>query len=253
MTGVRFRELAADLRDRISLGETGPDGALPSEATLGERYAVSRMTVRRALEELRAEGLLTSRAGAGWFVAGAAIRQPLALGSFSHAASAAASLGEVRRRVVEFGYRTQPSADDRPGPFGEVLYVRSVRLADGQPLDTVHEYLPAQVAAPLSRTDAESPGLWTGIGRTGHTIAKVRQTVTAGAAGSDDAELLAVAEGTPLLLIRRLALDPEGALLARADHRYLAHRFSLTVEFAGFPAAAAESPGLHLHTHQESP
>lgn len=260
MTATRFREVAADLRDRIAMGDSGAGGALPSEAELCVRHGVSRMTIRRALEQLRDEGLLASRPGAGWFVRGSAIRQPVALGSFTHAASAAASVGDVRRRVVDFGYRTMPSltpADDgpgpdAPGPFGEVLYVRSVRLADGQPLDAVHEYVPADVAAPVSRSDAESPGLWESISRSGQQIAKVRQMITAGVAASGDAELLGVPAGTPLLLIQRLALDPAGRVLARADHRYLAQRFSLTVEFTGWTAAAAtEPPGLHLHDDRE--
>lgn len=260
MTAARFREVAADLRDRIALGETGAGGALPSEADLCARHGVSRMTIRRALEELREEGLLASRPGAGWFVNGSAIRQPVALGSFTHAASAAVSLGDVRRRVVDFGYRTIPSLDppdDGPerqaaGPFGEVLYVRSVRLADGHPLDAVHEYVPADVAAPVSRSDAECPGLWASISRGGHQIAKVRQMITAGVSGLGDAELLDVPAGTPLLLIQRLALDPDGRVLARADHRYLAHRFSLTVEFTGWTAAAVtEPPGLHLHDDRQ--
>jgi GntR family transcriptional regulator len=266
MTATRFREVAADLRDRIALGETGAGGALPSEADLCVRHGVSRMTVRRALEELRNEGLLASRPGAGWFVRGSAIRQPVALGSFTHAASAAASVGEVRRQVVDFGYRTirppdapreSPGAREgqrssAAGPFGEVLYVRSIRSADGAPLDAVHEYLPADVAAPVSRSDAESPGLWESISRNGRDIASVRQTITAGVAGPADAKLLQVPAGTPLLLIQRLALDPDGLLLARADHRYLAHRFSLTVEFTGWTATAAtEPPGLQLHDDRE--
>jgi GntR family transcriptional regulator len=165
---------------------------------------------------------------------------------------------------VDFGYRTMPGSapapspgqapadagpePEPPGPFGEVLYVRSVRLADGLPLDTAHEYVPADVAAPVSRSDAESPGLWESISRAGHQIAKVRQMITAGISGPGDADLLDVPAGTPLLLIRRLALGPDGRVLARADHRYLAHRFSLTVEFTGWTAAGAtEPPGLHLH------
>jgi len=260
VTATRYREVAADLRDRIAMGETGAGGSLPSEADLCARHGVSRMTIRRALEQLRDEGLLASRPGAGWFVRGSAIRQPVALGSFTHAASAAASIGDVRRRVVEFGYRTMQSlnADENgpgpgeTGPFGEVLYVRSVRLTDGQPLDAVHEYVPAAVAAPVSRSDAETPGLWESLSRTGQQIAKVRQMITAGVAGPGDAELLGVQAGTPLLLIQRLALDPAGLLLARADHRYLAQRFSLTVEFTGWTAAAAtEPPGLHLHDDWE--
>jgi GntR family transcriptional regulator len=218
------------------------------------------MTIRRALEELRAEGLLASRPGAGWFVNGSAIRQPVALGTFTHAASAAASRGDVRRRVVDFGYRTVQGLvvdeggppPEASGPAGEVLYVRSVRLTDGHPLDTVHEYVPVDVAAPISRSDAEFPGLWESISRNGHPIARVRQTITAGVAGPADADLLEVPAGTPLLLILRLALDPDGRVLARADHRYLARRFSLTVEFTGWTAAAAvEPPGLHLHDDTE--
>jgi DNA-binding GntR family transcriptional regulator len=260
VSATRFRRVAADLRDRLALGETGADGALPSEADLCTRYGVSRMTIRRALEELRDEGLLASRPGAGWFLRGSAIRQPVALGSFTHAASAAVSLGDVRRRIVDFGYRTVPGplpADDgqgsqAPGPFGDVLYVRSVRSADGEPLDAVHEYAPADVAAPISRSDAESPGLWETISRNGHQIAKVRQTITAGVARAGDAELLEVSTGAPLLLIQRLALDPAARILARAEHRYLAQRFSLTVEFTGWTAAAAtEPPGLSLHDDTE--
>lgn len=259
MSVARFREVAADLRDRIALGETRRDGGLPSEAELCTHYGVSRMTVRRALEELRDEGLLTSRPGAGWYVAGASIRQPLALGTFNHAASAAISAGQVSREVVEFGYRTlapppESEGTDAPGPFGDVLFVRSLRLADGSPLDSAHEYVPATIAAPLSRADAESPGLWESLSRAGHEIARVHQTVTAGAASAADAELLHVAAGTPLLLIRRLALAPDGTMLARADHRYLAHRFSLTVEFSGWTAASAtEPPGLNLHDHPDHP
>ena len=66
MTGTRAAALAQELRERIALADTGPGGALESEAVLGSRYGVSRVTVRRALEELRAQGLVKSRRGAGW-------------------------------------------------------------------------------------------------------------------------------------------------------------------------------------------
>src|SRR6187402_2838139 len=111
MTSSAFARIAHDLRERIALGELGEDGSVESEAELCRRYAVSRPTVRRALELLRDQGLVEARHGAGWFVTGSAFHQRLALGTFRHASSAVAEAGKsVRRRVVEFGYRPGPSA-----------------------------------------------------------------------------------------------------------------------------------------------
>ena len=249
MTGARFTQLANDLRERIALSDVGDSGALESEAALGSRYGVSRVTVRRALEVLRDEGLVASRRGAGWFVTTPSFSQPLALGTFRHASSAVAAAGKhVVRSVVEFGYQPTRAATATALtlPAGApALHSRSVRRVDGVPLDLVSEWVPARVAGPVSRDDAERPGIWETLLRHGHRVAVVRQTITAGVASKRDAELLDVAEGFPLLLVRRLALEADGAPLALADHRYLAHRFSLEVEFHGWPvASAAESPGL---------
>lgn len=249
MTSSRFASIAEDLRERIALGEFGDSGAMESESALGRRYSASRITVRRALDLLREQGLVESRQGAGWFVTGAAFHQKLALGTFRHASSAIAEAGkQVQRRVVEFGYReTPPSLAASLGLAApaEALYSRSVRTVDGVPLDTVREWVPATLAGSLSRDDAQQPGIWESMQRQGHRVASVRQTITAGLTSETDAALLEVVTGTPLLLVRRVACGPDGTPLALSDHRYLAHRFSLEVEFNGWPVAAAtEPPGL---------
>ena len=259
MTGSRFAALAADLRHRITVGEfaadAGSSGALESEAALGRRYGVSRVTVRRALEELRTEGLVESRPGAGWFTVGAAFHQTLALGTFRHAASAVEEAGKnVVRRVVEFAYRpVSPAVVAALGvaPDAEVLFSRSVRSVDGVPLDLVDEEVPAGIAGHVSRLDAEATGIWSSLRQRGHQIDVVRQTITAGIATATDADLLQVVAGSPLLLVRRVASDGDGRALALSDHRYLAHRFSLEVEFRGWPtASAAQPPGLQSIPHQ---
>jgi GntR family transcriptional regulator len=252
MTGTRAAALAQELRERIALADTGPGGALESEALLGGRYGVSRVTVRRALEELRAQGLVESRRGAGWFVTAASFHQTLALGTFRHAESAVSQAGKsATRRVVDFGYRAAPAAiaaslglGDSAGD-GEALYARSVRSVDGVPLDLSHEWVPGGLAASVSRADAEGAGIWATLQHRGHRIDVVRQSMTAALTTAADAALLGEPAGTPLLLVRRLALDPTGVPLALSDHRYLAHRFSLEVEFRGWSSAAtAEPPGL---------
>ncbi|HVX43244.1 MAG TPA: GntR family transcriptional regulator [Mycobacteriales bacterium] len=244
MTGPRFNRVAGELRERIALGEYAGSGALPSEAELGRLHGVSRITVRRALEQLRDEGLVHSRKGAGWYVAGP-FHQPVALGTFQHAASAIAEAGlSLQRRVVEFGYLAPPAdVAEALAITGDGLRVRSVRVADSAPLDVVTEWVPGHLSAPISRADAERTGIWETLSRGGARIALVRQSITAVAATESDAELLGAPAGVPLLLIRRIALDPDGTPLALAQHRYLGHRFSLDVEFHGWPAA--EPPGIN--------
>ena len=237
------------------MGELGEDGSVDSEAELCRRYEVSRPTVRRALELLRDQGLVESRHGAGWFATGSAFHQRLALGTFRHATSAVAEAGKsVERQVVEFGYREAPTAlasSLQVSPGDELLHARSLRTVDAEALDVVREWVPADLASAISRADATSPGIWETLVRQGRRITTVRQTITAGAATDRDAELLAVASGTPLLLVRRLAIGAGGQPLALSDHRYLAHRFALEVEFNSGPGSAAdEPPGLRsIPTH----
>jgi GntR family transcriptional regulator len=256
MTSSRFRQIADDLRERVALGEFGDQGALDSESALCARYTVSRVTVRRALETLREQGLVESRQGSGWFATGGSFHQRLALGTFRHAGSAVVESGRaMKRHVVEFGYRPASPAlasalglvdaratTDQAATAADALHSRSVRTVDGVPLDLVAEWVPAAIGGRVSRADAADPGIWASLQRDGHHVASVRQSITAGIASAEDAALLDVAVGAPLLLVRRLALDCNQAPLALSDHRYLAHRFSLEVEFNGWPGAGADSP-----------
>ncbi len=249
MTSSRFRQIADDLQERVALGEFGEGGGLDSESALCARYAVSRVTVRRALEMLREQGLVQSRQGSGWFATGGSFHQRLALGTFRHAGSAVAESGQViTRRVVEFGYRqASPALSSTLGLVGDeaaadVLHCRSVRTVDDVPLDLVEEWVPAAIAGQISRADAGAPGIWSSLQRDGSRVGSVRQIITAGIASPNDASLLDVAPGAALLLVRRLALDEHKTPLALSDHRYLAHRFSLEVEFNGWPGAGADTP-----------
>ncbi|MFD9736588.1 GntR family transcriptional regulator [Umezawaea sp. NPDC059074] len=254
MTDSRTSWLAGELRERVALGDYGSSGALDSEAELGRRYDVSRVTVRRALEQLREEGLLASRKGAGWYVvAGASFGQSLALGTFQHAGSAVAEAGvPLARSVVEYGYGPTPvgAAHLLALPAdAETLRVQTVRRAGATPLDVVTEWVPLELAAPVSRADAEDPGTWETLRRQGQAIAVVRQSIAATAATDRVADLLEVAAGTPVLLVRRLAVGPDDRPVALSEHRYLGHRFRLDVEFHGWPAA--DPPGVAPITEQE--
>jgi GntR family transcriptional regulator len=75
---IRYHQIAEEVKGRILSGAYASGRLLPSESELSAEFNVSRVTVRRALEILREEGLADSRQGFGWFVAGETVRQPLA-------------------------------------------------------------------------------------------------------------------------------------------------------------------------------
>jgi GntR family transcriptional regulator len=227
---MRYVTLADTLRDRIAEGATGP---LESEAELGREYGVSRVTVRRALELLRDEGLVSARHGVGWFVAVDPVRQ--SLGRVTTLEAALEAAGAVAgRRVLEFAFET-PSTDVAKTlglPVdGEVLRVARLNLADDQPFALVTVWVAASLGANLSRADVERSTFYDLLPLQGVEPGRVVQTITAVAADRAAAEQLAVAVGSPLLACRRVTYDRHGDAVIVAEHRYAAHLTALEVEF----------------------
>jgi len=238
---VRYLDLAETLRSRIVDGESG---ALPSEAALGTEFAVSRVTVRRALEVLRNEGLVHSRRGAGWFVAMDPIRQPLGRITTLEAALEAAG-ATPSRRVLEFVFEAAPNdvaktlglPDD-----GETLRVTRLNLADDEPFALVTVWVPAVLGTHLSRADVEQSTFTDLLPLHGVEPGRITQTITAVAAEGLEATRLGVPVGSPLLACQRVTYDRatgdrstrdrDGTAVMVSQHRYAAHLTALEVEFS---------------------
>jgi GntR family transcriptional regulator len=238
---MRYLELADALRARLAVGNHAAGGALPSEAQLGREYAVSRVTVRRALELLRSEGLVTSRQGAGWFVALDPVRQPL--GRITTIEAALEAAGAVARRdVVEF--RFEPAAGEVASALGlspgvEVLRVKRVVRADGDPFAVVTVWVPADLGADLSRADVERAPFYDLLPLRGVELGRATQTIDADALDPSDAALLDAAAGTPVLVCRRITYSADGRPVLTSEHRYPSGRTHLEIEF---PSVAFEAP-----------
>jgi GntR family transcriptional regulator len=240
---VRYLELADALRARLAVGNHAPGGALPSEAQLGAEYAASRVTVRRALEQLRSEGLVRSRQGAGWFVALDPVRQPLGRITTIEAALSAAGV-VARRDVVEFRFELAPAAVASAlqlAPDAEVLRVKRVVRADGDPFAVVTVWVPADLGADLSRAAVERAPFYDLLPLHGVALGRATQTIDADALDATDAGLLGVAPGTPVLVCRRTTFTTDGRAAIASEHRYPSGRTHLEIEFpsvAFLPTAA---------------
>mgnify|MGYP000847084944 FL=1 len=238
---IRYREIADDLRERVGAGEFGEGTLLPSEAELSARYSASRVTVRKALDRLRAEGLLDARQGFGWFVAGTPFRQHLGrLGTIE--AQLEADGRESERRIVDFGFVAAPPRVREVLGVETVLRVARVNLADGEPFARVTVWCPEALAADLSRAQvAERSFLELLPVELGGAV----QTIEAHAASAEDAALLLIPESSPVLWCERVTSDAEGHPVLIAEHVFPGHRSAFTVDLPHLDPSIGPS-GLRL-------
>lgn len=229
MRELRYLTIADELRRQAGDGERPAGGLLPSEAELSAAYGASRVTVRKALEVLRGEGLIDSRQGYGWFVVGVPVRQSLArLGTIEEQLAGAGARPE--RRILDFGFVPAPARARAVLGSETVLQVRRLTLADGNPFARVTVWVPERLGAGLSRNDVESESFYRVIPV---PLGGATQTIGAAAAGDDDARALEVPVGSPLLRCERVTSATDGTPVILAEHVFPALRTEFVVELPG--------------------
>jgi GntR family transcriptional regulator len=221
---IRYQEIADVLRGRVRSASAG--SVLPSESELSTEFAASRVTVRRALETIRDEGLIAARQGFGWFVATEPVRQRLeTLGTIE--AQLEESGKHAERKVLEFAFVSPPSHVRDLLDTDEVLRVKRVNLADGEPFAVVTVWCPAALGRRLSRDDVERKPFYELLDV---ELRGATQTIGADSAEPPDAALLGVQVGTPVLRCRRVTTDLTGRPILVSEHLFPAHRTEFVVE-----------------------
>lgn len=224
MRTIRYQQIADDLRGRLST--VGVGAVLPSEAELSSEFEVSRVTIRRALEILRDEGLVDARQGFGWYVAGEPLRQHL--DEFGTIEGQLERRGiKPERRVVEFDFRPAPKRVAELLGVDQVLRVKRLNLADGQPFAVVTVWCPAELGQHLSRSDVERKPFYELLGV---QLRGATQTIGAAAATEADAALLEVPVGSPVLRCERLTTTTDGVAVLLSEHIFPAHRTEFVVD-----------------------
>jgi GntR family transcriptional regulator len=221
---IRYQEIADDLRRRVSLAPAG--SVLPSEAEMSQEFGASRVTIRRALELLREEGLVAARQGFGWFVATEPVRQSLE--SLATIESHVEGVGKLsQRKVEEFAYEPAPERVRRLLGVDQVLRVKRVNFADGEPFAVVTVWCPAALGAHLSRQDVERRPFYELLDV---ELRGATQTIGADLVDADDARLLGVPMGSPVLRCQRVTTDRAGDAVLVSEHLFPAHRTEFVVD-----------------------
>lgn len=242
MRTIRYQEIADDLRRSIESGEMEPGDVLPSEASLGAVHDASRVTIRKALEVLRSEGLVESRQGFGWMVTADPVPQSLdTLVSIERQLARSGRAHE--RRILDFRFVDAPRGI-RDVLGRRVLEVRRVALVDGKPFGRVTVWCREDLGAGLSRDAVARSSFYELLPE---PAIEASQTIGAEIIATDDAALLGVPEGSAVLVVRRTTLGEGGHPILMAEHTFPGH---LTEFVAQLPRATVadgeDGPGLRL-------
>lgn len=203
---------------------------MPTEAELCERFDVSRMTVRQALQQLSHSGLIDRQQGRGTFVAHPPMhRRPGVFLSFTEemtrrGMTATSTLGSARIEPA----RPDEVADLRLTAGADVVRVERVRLADGEPIAYEDAALDIAHRGVLD-ADLEHASLHAKLGRLGVVATSAVGTVSARLATRADARLLDIAPRSALLVEVRLLFDQHGNPFERTESRYVADRYVIDV------------------------
>jgi len=223
-----YRQLQRLLRGAIQEQVLGPDDALPAERDMADELGVSRITVRKALDGLVAEGLLTRRQGAGTFVAARVEKSFSKLSSFTedmisrgrtpHSTWLSRSAGQVT---------PEESLTLSLSPGAAVYRFNRIRYADGAPMALEYSTVPAFA---LTGPEAVETSLYEALETTGHRPARALQRLRAVLFTAEQAELLAVAPGDPGLLIERRGFLPDGRIVEVTRSYYRGDAYDFVAE-----------------------
>lgn len=226
--GPRYVQLRRRLEEAIGTEVLPPNASLPPERELAEITDLSRVTVRKAIQELVREGLVEQRQGSGTFVREARAKVEQSLSHLTSFTEDMAMRGmQTTSRWLERGVFAPTSREAEVLDLGDaqdVARIYRLREADGQPMALERASLPLDILPnPLDVTTS----LYEVLGALGHRPVRARQRIAAINIDADDAALLGVAEGAAGLSIERISYLESGrvAELTRSLYRGDAYDF----------------------------
>ena len=213
----------------IDAGHYKPHERLLSERELGEKFKVSRMTVRQALTEMIRDGILYTQAGKGTYVSESKIKQELqTLTGFSQDMAARGAV--VSAQVLEA--RIIPAPLTLAAIFAvplntELVLLSRLRLSDGIPLAIEEAYVRHEVCADILECDFSKESLYNVLATRYNTIlVRAEQTMEASLASPKEAELLQITSPSPVLRMERLSYNELHMLIEYVKSTYRGDRYN---------------------------
>jgi GntR family transcriptional regulator len=229
------RQIFLVLRDEISRG-LFPDGALPNEEALCERFGVSRITVRRALADLAALGVVERRHGRGTFVLGAPA-QARPAPSLSVIDSLRQTATETVVQVLQVEQAVPPRDVGvllQLPPGEKAMHALRLRInRKGEPAMLTDAWVPAHLGKRVTEAALKKKALYEILMAQGVQFGRVVQEISATVGDPQRAGLLRTEVGAPILKLVRLMHDVDERPVQHLTAYMAADRASVLMEIAG--------------------
>ncbi|ASB91529.1 GntR family transcriptional regulator [Bacillus sonorensis] len=227
-----YYQIETEIKKLAETNDLKPGDLIPSEREFAEKYEVSRMTVRQAVNNLVNEGILVRQRGKGTFIAKPKIEQTLqGLTSFSEDMKSRGMTPGTKM----LGFRTIP-CDQRTAskleiPEGSSVYeVKRIRLADEIPMAYEISYLPVDLINGLTE-DIMNASLYDYVENTlSLTIDQATQTLEPSIAQQAESVPLDIEEGAPVLLIERCSYLTDGRPFELVKSVYRGDRYKFVID-----------------------
>jgi GntR family transcriptional regulator len=230
-----YHQIYLILRDKIR-DEVYADGAaLPSEQQLMAQYGVSRITAKRALDELAADGLVVRARGRGTRVRFSPPAPPIRA-SVEGLLENLLTMG-LKTEVVLLDFDYVPATPEVAAALEcaagkTVQRAVRVRRIKGEPFSHLTTHVPEAIGRTYSRSDLASKPLLSLLERMGVEVSRAEQTISAKLADAQVATHLGVDIGSALLKISRVVRDQSGRPVEFITGLYRPDRYQYTMQLS---------------------
>jgi GntR family transcriptional regulator len=229
-----WRQAADLIHHQIVTGKLAAGGRIPAERDLLEQLSISRVTLRRALQSLVEDGVLTSSHGRGWYVSANVPKEfPNTLESFSETA---ARLGlEPSSDVIraEDAPATLDEAEELGiAPGAPIFHLDRIRRLDGVPVAVDTSFFASSLKPDWSGVDFSRASLFELLLGAGLDLARGETIIEAHAADPILAKHLSIEIGKPTLVMQQIIVDASGRKLLSSKVQYVGDRYRLRTSFS---------------------
>lgn len=222
------------IRQKLATGEWAPGQAIPSENEMSAVFGISRTTVRNVITKLVHEDLLDRIPGKGTFVKG----QKIVANPLSYAG--------IREQLEQLGHEVSTkllSIKKEPGPAsvtrrflgmsnGDFYCITRLRIVKGVPLSLHTSYIPAVLSPDLNMADLEHEQLCVILSkRYGLKAGKTVETLESVAATKEEAQLLNIKPGAPLLSLKDEVMTDDGRVFEYTNVVFRGDKIQIHLSF----------------------
>lgn len=232
----KYNYIANDVRRKILDGKYKANDQLPFEKELCEQYEVSKMTVKKALDILVAEGLIIKRRGAGTFVKDLSVEdmERMIVGSQILGTSAYYPTRSLTSKVLRFEIvvANEKVANKLNIPLASFVYdIERVRILDGKPIVIENTFMPVSVIPDLSLQNVEASiyeYIQDGLGL---KIQSAHRNITVRKASDKEVEHLELKTGDPVGIVEQIGFLSSGTTFeySISTHRYDAFSIEMMI------------------------